>query len=166
MNSIEMIGDTMYEYLKTNGMKVNGKCTKLLQVLDTKYCGGSEYIPKGYTAISSYYLWFLIDFGYIIDDILSLTTFTKHSGFNSFTEEHMKLRQEANVNGNKGMDNFYKLCLNSSYGQEILNEEKFTKLQVCNAHQTLNYHLNPNSINTRVLSEDTYRCGLGRSTYG
>jgi hypothetical protein len=60
----------------------------------------------------------------------------------------MKLRQQAILDKNKGLVNFYKLCLNSSYGQEIIKKEKFTEVMVCNTHQTLNNHLKPNFINT------------------
>jgi hypothetical protein len=81
--------------MKDNNMKVDGKRMKLTQILDIKYCKSSRLDNRatGLIAISYYYLWFLIDIGYHIDDIKSIITFTKHTGFKSFTEELMNLRQ-------------------------------------------------------------------------
>jgi hypothetical protein len=125
-----MIGEQMYNYMKDNNKKVDGKSMKLTQMLDTKYCKSSRLDNNATVFIStfSYYLWFLLDIGYHIDDIKSLITFTKQTGLKSFTEELMNLRQLAIIDNNKGVSNFYKLCLNSSYVQEILNEEKYSKM--------------------------------------
>jgi hypothetical protein len=82
-NSKEMIGEAMYNYMKENGMKVDGRSVKLTQLLDTHLCksGRNDKEVTGLIAISSYYLWFLIDDGFIIDDVKSLMTFRKHTGF-------------------------------------------------------------------------------------
>jgi hypothetical protein len=37
-NSKEMIGEAMYNYMKENGMKVDGRSVKLTQLLDTRLC--------------------------------------------------------------------------------------------------------------------------------
>jgi hypothetical protein len=108
----------------------------------------------------------LIDNGFIIDDAKSIMTFSKHHGFKGFVEEFMSLRQQAILDKNKGLGNFYKLCLNSSYGQEIINEEKFTKVMLCNTHQTRNNHLKPNFINTIKFNNNIYQCELARKRYG
>jgi hypothetical protein len=44
-------------------------------------------------------------------------TSSKHTAFKGFAEEFMRLRQQAILDKNKWVGNFYKLCLNSSYGQ-------------------------------------------------
>jgi hypothetical protein len=108
----------------------------------------------------------LIDNGFIVDDVKSMMTISKYTGFKVFVEEFMRLRQQAILDKNKGLGNFYKLCLNSSYGQENINEEKFTKVMLCNTHQTLSYHLKPNFITTIKFNNDVYQCELSRKTFG
>jgi hypothetical protein len=107
----------------------------------------------------------LIDNGFIVDKIKSIMTFSKHNGFKGFGEEFMRLRQQVILDKNKELGNFYKLCFNSSYGQEIINEEKFTKVMLCNTHQTLNNHLKPSFINTINFNNDGYQCELARKTF-
>jgi hypothetical protein len=94
-NSKEMIGEALYNYMKENGMKVNGRSVNLTQLLDSHLCksGRNDKNATGFIAISSYYLWFLIDNGFIVDDVKSIMTFNKHIGFKGFVEEFMKLRQ-------------------------------------------------------------------------
>jgi hypothetical protein len=94
-NSKEMIGEAMYNYMKENVMKIDGKSVKLTQLLDTNLCksGRNDKEVTGFIAISSYYLWFLIDNGFIVDNVKSMMTFSKHTGFKGFIEEFMRLRQ-------------------------------------------------------------------------
>jgi hypothetical protein len=107
----------------------------------------------------------LTDNGFIIDDVKSMMTFSKHTEFKVFVEKFMRLRQQAILSKNKGLGNFYKLCLNSSDGQEIINKEKFTKVMLCSTHQTLNNHLKSNFINTIKFNNDIYQCELARKTF-
>jgi hypothetical protein len=139
-NSKEMIGEAMYNYMKENGMNVDWRFVKLNQLLDTILCksGRNDKENNGFIAISYYYLWFLIDNGFIVDDVKSMMIFSKHTRFKGFVEEFIRLRQQAIPDKNKELGNFYKLCLNSSYGQEIINEEKFSKVMLCNTHHRLN----------------------------
>jgi hypothetical protein len=95
-----------------------------------------------------------------------MITFSKYTGFKEFVEEFMRLRQQAILDKNKGLGNLYKLCLNSSYGHKIINEEKFTKVVLCNTHQTLNNHLKPNFFNTIKFNNDVYQCELARKICG
>jgi hypothetical protein len=78
----------------------------------------------------------------VIDNIKNRMTFSNHTGLKGVIEEFMSLRQQAILDENKELRNFLKLCLNSPYGQEIINEEKFTKIVLCNSHQVLIKHLN------------------------
>jgi hypothetical protein len=81
-NSKEMIREAMYNYMKENGMKVDGKSVKLTQLLDTHLCksGRNDKEVTGFIAISSYYLWFLIDNCFIVDDVKSMMILSKHTG--------------------------------------------------------------------------------------
>jgi hypothetical protein len=78
----KIFGEAMYNYMKENGMKVDGENVKLTQLLDTHLCksGRNDKNDIGFIAISSYYLWFLIDNGFMIDDIKRIMTFSKHTG--------------------------------------------------------------------------------------
>jgi hypothetical protein len=158
-NSKGMIGEAMYNYMKENWMKVDGRSVKLTQLLDTHLCnsGRNDTQTPGFIAISSYYLLLLIDNGFIIKDVKSMMTFSKHTGFKGFVEEFMKLRQQAILDKNKGLGKIYKLCLNSSYGQEIIKEEKFTKVMLCITHRVINNHLKSNLINTVKFNNDVYQ---------
>jgi hypothetical protein len=94
-NSKEMIGVAIYNYMKENWMKVDGKSVKLTQLLDTHLCksGRNDKDAIGFIAISTYYLWFLIDNDFIVDDVKNMMIFIKHTGVKGFVEEFMKLRQ-------------------------------------------------------------------------
>jgi hypothetical protein len=82
-NSKEMIGEAMYNYIIKNRMKVDGRSIKLTQLLDTHLCksGRNNKNDTGFIAISFYYLWFLIDNGFIVEDVKSMMIFIKHTGF-------------------------------------------------------------------------------------
>jgi hypothetical protein len=92
-NSKEMIGEAMYNYMKENAMKVDGRNDKLTQLLDTHLCksGRNDNDASGFIAISSYYFWFLSENGFIANDIKSMRTFSKHTGFKGFVEEFRRL---------------------------------------------------------------------------
>jgi hypothetical protein len=74
-----MIGEAMYNYIKENGMKVDGRSVKLTQLLDTHLykSGRNDKDVTGFIAISSYYLWSLIDIGLIVNDVKSMMIFSK-----------------------------------------------------------------------------------------
>jgi hypothetical protein len=91
-----------------------------------------------------------------------MVIFSKHTGFKGFVEEFMRLWQKFILDLDKGLGIFYKLCFNSSYGQEIINEEKFTKVMWCNTHQTLKNHLKLYFINTIKFNNNVYQCELAR----
>jgi hypothetical protein len=78
----------------------------------------------------------------------------------------MRLRQQAILDKNKGFGNFYKLCLHSSNGQEIINEEKFPNVVLNKYYQKLNNHLKPNLINTIKFNNDVFQSELARKTFG
>jgi hypothetical protein len=69
--------------MKENWMKKVGRSVKLTQLLATHLCksGRKDKDATIFIAISSFYLWFLIDNGFIVDDIISIMTFSKQTGF-------------------------------------------------------------------------------------
>jgi hypothetical protein len=94
----------------------------------------------------------------IVDDGKSTMKFCQHTSFKGFIEDFMRLRQQDILDKNKRLGNFFKLCLNSSDGQEIINEEKFTKVVLCNTHQVHNNHLTPILLNSINLNNDNFQC--------
>jgi hypothetical protein len=108
INSKEMIEEAIYNYMKKNGIKIDGSSINLTQLRDTHLCksGRNDKEVTDFIAISSYYLWFLIDHGFVIEDVKSIMIFSKFTGFKGFTEEFMKLRQQAILDKNKGLGNF------------------------------------------------------------
>jgi hypothetical protein len=85
-------------------MKIEGRRVKLTQLLDIHLCksGRNDKEATGLIAISYYYFWFLIDNGFIVDDVKSMMIFSKHTGFKGVVEEFMTLRQQAILDKNKG----------------------------------------------------------------
>jgi hypothetical protein len=92
-NSKEMIEEAMYHYMKENRMKVTKIVFSLFNYYDSHIykSGRNDKEDTGNIAISSYYLWFLIDTGFIANDIKSVMTFIKYPGFKRFGEKFMRL---------------------------------------------------------------------------
>jgi hypothetical protein len=103
----------------------------------------------------------LIDNGFVIEDIKIIMTFCKNNGFKGFKS----LLQHTFLEKNKGLGNFYKLCLNSSYGQEIINEEKTTKIMLYTTHQELNNHFIHTFMSTVKCNNGVYQCELAETTF-
>jgi hypothetical protein len=155
--SKDIIGETMYDYMTKHNMPVDRKVRKLTQLTDTH----DEYM-----VFSSYYLWFLIDTcGFVIDDVKDMYVFTKHRAFNGFVKEFMKKRQEAKLGQDDIGDTFYKICLNSSYGYDILNKANFTHSKFCDKAQTFASQISAGFVSTRKLGEDQYQVQYVPRTY-
>jgi hypothetical protein len=155
--SKDIIGEPMYNYMKKHGMPVDKKERKLTQMTDTH----NEYMT-----FSSYYLWFLMDTcGFVIDDVKDMYVFTKHRGYKGFVEEFMKKRQKASIEGDGVGDTFYKICLNGSYGYDILNNAGFAHTKFCNTEQTFSAQLSSSFVSTRKLGEDKYQVQYTPRTY-
>jgi hypothetical protein len=144
----ETIGDFMYDYMESNHLKTDNKEKKLTMLLSTH---------NQFMSFSSYYLWFLIDrCHFIIDDIKSIITFTKHDRFNRFVNEFMNNRIDAINQKNKGKEQFCKTSLNGSYGYHGMNTEKYVRTSVKNKSQTFQAQIFDNFVSTRKLSEDQF----------
>jgi hypothetical protein len=156
--SKQNIGETMYNYMKKVGISTDKKERKLTQLIDTN----GEYM-----AFSSYYLWFLMDrCNFVIDDIKSITLFSAHDKFKTFVTEFMDKRIEAILARNGGQDKFRKLCLNGSYGYDIMNEENFGKTKLKNKSQTFHEVMKDTYKTARKLNDDLYQVMVSANTFG
>jgi hypothetical protein len=118
----------MYEYLEKHNLQRNQTVRKLTQLMNTN----NEYMT-----FNNYYLWFLIDTcGFEIEDIKEMYVFEKHLAFNQFVQTFMTKRQEVKLKGDKASDDFFKNCMNGSYGYDIMNEENFSKAKILDKPKT------------------------------
>ena len=143
----DTIGEYMYNYLRENELDADTEEQKLTMLLSTH---------DQYMSFSSYYLWFLIDTcNFVIDDIESITLFTKHDKFNKFVKTFTNERIK-NIGVSKGRELFCKTCLNGSYGYDAKNTEKYTKSAFKNKSQTFLAQIYNNFISTRKIDDDKY----------
>jgi hypothetical protein len=91
--------------------------------------------------------------------------YEKHTGFRAFTEEMTRLRQKTKLSNNKAGDEFYKLVLNSSYGYDIMNEEKFSKSQVVSKNVPTMKVFSPYFMSARPLNENYYQVQMEKETF-
>ncbi|KAA6402881.1 MAG: hypothetical protein EZS28_001593 [Streblomastix strix] len=147
-NSVEQIGEFMYNKMKSQGLTVDKSTTKLTALLSTH---------NQFMCFTSYILWFLIDYcDLIIDDIDSIALFDKHLGFESFACTMMAKRQDAISQHNDTKSLYYKQILNSAFGGEGQNQAKFDKISFNNARHASIKQLNQCHKATRKLSDDIY----------
>ncbi|KAA6392380.1 MAG: hypothetical protein EZS28_012092, partial [Streblomastix strix] len=147
-NSVEQIGEFIYNKMKSQGLTVDIPTTKLTSLLSTH---------NQFMCITSYYLWFLIDYcNLIIDDIDSIALFDKHLGFESFACIMMSKRQDAISRYNETKSLYYKQILNSAFGGEGQNNAKFDKISFNNARQASLQQLKQDHKATRKISDDIY----------
>jgi hypothetical protein len=133
----------MYDYMRSNGIPTDRKETKLTQLLNTN---GKHIV------ITSYYLWFLLDYCYFeIDDVQEMYVFTRNTAFNVFVREFMDKKTIVVVKQEKL---FYKLIMNSSYGGDGMNREKFTSSAIVNEDAALIRQLAPNFVNTEMMTPE------------
>ncbi|KAA6385055.1 MAG: hypothetical protein EZS28_019419 [Streblomastix strix] len=144
----ETVDEYMNQHMKSNGLKVDQKQRKLTNLLSTM---------GGYMTFSSYYLWFLIDdCHFMIDDVKQIILFNKHDKFSSFAKEFTNQRIYAKINGNKGLEQFCKIIMKSSYGSDGMNIEKYTKIKMMNEKQALQAHLSNTFMVDQKLSDNVY----------
>ncbi|GHU20290.1 hypothetical protein FACS189472_11380 [Alphaproteobacteria bacterium] len=142
-----VVGDITAQQIKKVGV-TGGTQRKLTQLLSTH----DEYMT-----FSSYYLYFLIDRCHcIVDENAEIVTFTKTDCFKKFVTTFMNRRIAAMKLGNKGYEKYCKMMMNSSYGFDILNEEKYTKTKLCDYAETKDSQRRPNFISARRINNDLY----------
>ncbi|KAA6396400.1 MAG: hypothetical protein EZS28_008079 [Streblomastix strix] len=152
----DTIGPYMYNHMKANGIKTDQKQRKLTNLLSTM----GEFM-----SFSSYYLWFLIDdCHFIIDDVKQLILFNKHEGFNPFVKEFIGKRIQAKIEGNKGLEQFCKITMNSLYGSDGMNTEKYTEIKVMDQKEALKAHLSNTFMDEQQLSDNAYAVQMNPET--
>ncbi|KAA6398613.1 MAG: hypothetical protein EZS28_005858 [Streblomastix strix] len=153
----ETIGEFMYNYLVNHQLPHDKTERKLTNLVDTN----NELM-----SFNNCYLWLLMDTCHlVIDEIVSVTTFTKHTNFNSFVKEFMNLRQQAKNAKNEGLGQFCKLILNSAFGGDALNSEKYSNTRLLSANKTFIQHMLGGFIHTTELNEDLYAVQVDRENY-
>ncbi|KAA6404422.1 MAG: hypothetical protein EZS28_000043 [Streblomastix strix] len=146
--NIETIGEFMNNHLVNHQHQHDKTERKLTNLIDTN----NEVM-----SLNNYYLWLLNDTCHLVnDEIISVTTFTKHINFNSFVKEFMNLRQQAKDAKNEGLGQFCKLILNSAFGGDALNSEKYSNTRLLSANKTFVQHMMGEFIHSTELNDDLY----------
>jgi len=156
----EVIGEYTYalmifnKILKMGQTKIERKLTNLSSTMG------------GYMTFSNYYLQWLIDhFGFVIEDVNMMTTFTKHDRFLPFVEKMRVERIQAELAGEKGKGLSCKNAVNGSYGYDIMNEMNFVELKYCNKDQILNIHRKDEFVGETKITEDMYQISMDKRVY-
>ncbi|KAA6375298.1 MAG: hypothetical protein EZS28_029175 [Streblomastix strix] len=119
-NKEEVIGEYMYSQAQNHSLPMTQKDRKLTTLLDTN---------GQFMVFNNYYLWLLIDLGFVITDYKAITVFEKNAAYEPFVRTMMNLRIQSILTGSS-KEKFYKLIINSSYGYDTLNTEKFGKIKM------------------------------------
>ncbi|KAA6388642.1 MAG: hypothetical protein EZS28_015831 [Streblomastix strix] len=102
---------------------------------------------------------------YNVIPCFSVTTFTKHTNFNSFVKEFMNLRQQVKDAKNKGLGQFCKLILNSAFGGDALSSEKYSNTRLISANKTFIQHMLGGFIHSTELIDVLYAVQVDRENY-
>jgi hypothetical protein len=133
------------------------KTKKLTQLLSTM----GEFMT-----FYSYYLWFLIDLGLIIDEYKEMDLFhIPKITFNNFIITFMEKRLEAISENKKGIANCCKIILNSSYGKDGMNTSKYSNIHIASKHRTLLMQGHPRFQNSRQIGDDVFAIQMAKRTY-
>ncbi|KAA6362051.1 MAG: hypothetical protein EZS28_042422 [Streblomastix strix] len=141
-----VIGEYMYSQAQRHSLPMTKKDRKLATLLDTN---------NQFMVFNNYYLWLLIDLGLIITDYKAITVFDKNTAYEPFVRTMMNLRIQSILAGSS-KEKFYKLIINSSYGYDTLNTEKFGKIKMLYKAGTFIAQHHPNHMGTRRISANTF----------
>jgi hypothetical protein len=104
-----------------------------------------------------YELWGLIDdCHFLIDEIESVIVYNKHDKFNGFVNHFFDDRIVAKKAGNKGVDALDKNIMNSSYGQDIQNNENFKTVRFLSKEKAMEAVVKGTFMNSTEITEDLY----------
>ncbi|KAA6403911.1 MAG: hypothetical protein EZS28_000567 [Streblomastix strix] len=145
-NKEEVIGEYMYLQAQKHSLPMTKKDRKLTILLDTN---------GQFMVFNNYYLWLLIDLGFVITDYKAITVFEKNAAYEPFVRTIMNLRIQA-ILAASSKEKFYKLIINSSYGYDTLNTKKFGKIKMLDKDDTFIAQHHPNHIGTRRISANTF----------
>ncbi|KAA6367091.1 MAG: hypothetical protein EZS28_037384 [Streblomastix strix] len=136
----------MYSQAQKHSLPITKKDRKLTTLLETN---------GQFMVFNNYYLWLLIDLGFIITDYKAIAVFEKNVAYEPFVRTMMNLRIQAILAGSS-KEKFYKLIINASYGYDTLNTEKFGKMKFLDKADTFIAQHHPNYIGTRCISANTF----------
>ncbi|KAA6393137.1 MAG: hypothetical protein EZS28_011336 [Streblomastix strix] len=145
-NKEEVIGEYTYSQAQKHSLPMTKKDRKLTTLLDTN---------GQFMVFNNYYLWLLIDLGFIIIDYKAIAVFEKNAAYEPLVRMMMNLRIQALLSGSS-KEKFNKLIINTSYGKDILNTEKFGKIKMLDKADTFIVQHHPNHIGTRRISANTF----------
>ncbi|KAA6384390.1 MAG: hypothetical protein EZS28_020084, partial [Streblomastix strix] len=85
-NKKDVIGEYMYSQAQKRSLPMTKKDRKLTTLLDTN---------GQFMVFNNYYLWILIDLGFIITDYKAIAVFEKNAAYETFVRTMMNLRIQA-----------------------------------------------------------------------
>ncbi|KAA6372559.1 MAG: hypothetical protein EZS28_031914, partial [Streblomastix strix] len=138
-NKEKVIGEYMYSQAQNHSLPMTQKDRKLTTLLDTN---------GQFMVFNNYYLWLLIDLGFIITDYKAIAVFEKIAAYEPFVMTMMNLRIQPILAGSS-KEKFYKLIINASYDYNTLNSEKFGKIKMLDKADTFIAQLHPNHIDRK-----------------
>ncbi|KAA6402982.1 MAG: hypothetical protein EZS28_001487 [Streblomastix strix] len=145
-NKEEVIGEYMYSQAQKHSLPMTKKDRKLTILLNTN---------GQFMIFNNYYLWLLIVLGFVITDYKAIAVFEKNAAYEPFLRTMMNLRIQAILAGST-KEKFYKLIINSSYGYDTLNTEKFGKIKMLDKAGTFIAQHHPNHMGTKRISANRF----------
>ncbi|KAA6387444.1 MAG: hypothetical protein EZS28_017029 [Streblomastix strix] len=79
-------------------------------------------------------------------------------------KEFISKRIQAKIEGSKGLEQFCKITMNSSYGSEGMNTEKYTEIKVMDKKGALKAHLSNTFMDEQQLSDNAYAVQMNPET--
>ncbi|KAA6390764.1 MAG: hypothetical protein EZS28_013708 [Streblomastix strix] len=145
-NKEQVIEEYMYSHAQKHSLPMTKKDRKLTILLDTN---------GQYMLFNNYYLWLLIDLGFIIADNKAIAVFEKNTPYEPFVRTMMNLRIQAILAGSS-KEKFYKLLIIASYGYATLNTQKVGKIKLLDKADIFIAQHHSNHIGTRNISANTF----------
>ncbi|KAA6372176.1 MAG: hypothetical protein EZS28_032297 [Streblomastix strix] len=155
---IENMGEVIGEYMYSQEQKLSLPMTKKDRKLTTLFDTNGQFM-----VFNNYYLWLLIDLGFVITDYKSVAVFEKNAACEPFVRTMMNLRIQAILAGSS-KEKFYKLKINTSYGYDTLNTQRFGKIKMLDKADTFIAQHHPNHIDTRRISANTFAVQIKSKT--
>jgi hypothetical protein len=144
-SSEKVLGKYVYSFMKEHNFSLNKKETRLTQLLSTH----GQLMSFG-----MYELWGLIDTNHFVtDECACVILFTKHDRIGRFVNKLFEMKVCAKT---KGENELCKNILNSSYGADGQNNEKFTNITFMGKRKALFAAAEFNFVNSTKINDDLY----------
>jgi hypothetical protein len=141
----QTLGDFMYTHILRHELPKDKKETKLTQLLSTH---------DRFMSFGMYELWGLIDdCGFVMDAVSCVLLFTKHDKIGKFVNYFFNKRVSAKT---KGENALCKSILNSSYGADGMNNEKFKDVKFMSKEKALRATSQSNFFSESKINDDVY----------